>query len=105
LGGGLGMVSLNFYMFIILLIPSTIFSIAMLILIHYNKVNYLSRKIRDIIVGIGMSIYLAASLIYLYLLLPYFIIFIVLQLIPPAILNFILFYKSVDKNGDYIVRN
>ncbi len=99
------MVSLNFYVFIILLIPSTIFSVAMLILIRYDKINYLSKKIRYIIVGIEMLIYMAASLIYLYLLLPYFIIFIILQLIPPAILNFILFYKSVDKNGDYVVRN
>ena len=99
------MVSLNFYVFIILLIPSTIFSVAMLILIRYDKINYLSKKIRYIIVGIEMSIYMAASLIYLYLLLPYFIIFIVLQLIPPAVLNFVLFYKSIDKNGDYVVRN
>lgn len=77
----------------------------MLILIRYDKINYLSKKIRYIIVGIEMSIYMAASLIYLYLLLPYFIIFIVLQLIPPAVLNFVLFYKSIDKNGDYVVRN
>ena len=77
----------------------------MLISIRYDKINYLSKKIRYIIGGIEMSIYMAASLIYLYLLLPYFIIFIVLQLIPPAVLNFVLFYKSIDKNGDYVVRN
>jgi len=102
------------YLYIIILfLPTVLYSIIILTIIWQNKIKYQSRKINLIIGSVGILTFFISD-IYLFPIALHesFLnisfaknwIFI-LQFVLISIVIYILYYKSADKDGKYLIRN